>query len=100
MADFAGLYDRIAAETAARYEQTIAAKDDALATKDETIALQRDTIAELRERLAVAEAGKVAPAVPQPPGDEEARLTLEDTPVAPGGAGGFWARVRRAFGGE
>ena len=43
VADFAGLYDRISTEVAARYEQTIAAKD-------ETIATQAALIAELRRQ--------------------------------------------------
>ena len=92
MADFAGLYDRISADVAARYEQSIAAKD-------ETIAIQRDAIAALRERLAAAEAEKSALAASPPLQQAPPSPTHRDTPDAPGDAGGFWGRVRRVFAG-
>ena len=89
MADFAGLYDRISAEVAERYEQTIAAKDE--------------TIAELRRRAEVAEVARDAlraQASPQPPSATPTPGAHNDTPEAPGGTGGFWGWVRRAFGGQ
>jgi DNA-binding transcriptional MerR regulator len=58
---------------------------------------QQETIDDLRRQL--AEAHSAPPAAPQPPSEEAARPASEDTPIAPGGAGGFWARLRRAFGG-
>jgi len=76
------------------YEGQIAAKDAALAAKDETIA-------ELRRRAEVAEVERdrlaTAQAAPAAPGATEA-LTLDNPSGAP--AAGFWARVRRVFGGE
>jgi len=95
MADFAGLYDRVSADVAVRYEQTIAAKDDALATKDETIA-------ELRRRAEVAEVERDAlrsQAAPQPLSKPPPLLVLPDASNAPMPADGFWRRLRRVFGG-
>ena len=40
------------------------------------------------------------PAAPQPRSAAPPPDATTDTPEAPGGAGGFWARVRRVFGGE
>jgi len=64
---------------------------------------QAVTIAELRRRAEAAEtalaAASAPPAAPQPPGAETARHESEDAPVAPGGAGSFWRRLRRALGG-
>jgi len=89
VADFAGLYDRINAEVGARYEQTIAAKD-------ETIATQADALADLRRQL--AEARSAPPAAPPPPSAAPTPSAHHDTPDAQRGAGGLWARLRRAFG--
>lgn len=91
MADFAGLYDRISADVGARYQAEIAAKD-------ETIAVQAEAIADLRRQL--AEAQSAPPAAPQPASAARTPSAATDTPDAPGGAGGLWARVRRAFGRE
>ena len=74
-----------------------------VAAQQETIAAQAATIAELRRRAEVAEHERDAlrvQASPQPPGAETPPPAPEDTRVAPGGAGGFWQRVRRALGGE
>ena len=74
-----------------------------VAAQQETIAAQADTIAELRRRAEVAEVERDAlrvQAAPQPLSDAAAPPASEDTPAAPGGAGGFWRRVRRALGGE
>jgi len=64
---------------------------------------QADTIAELRRRAEVAEAAlavaSAAPAAPEPPSATPTPGAHDDTPDAPGGAGGLWARVRRALGG-
>jgi len=96
VADFVGLYDRISTEVAERYEQTIAAKD-------ETIATQADALAELRRRAEVAEAQRDAlrsQAVPQPSSEAPTIVVMTETPEAHQPAGGFWAWVRRALGGE
>jgi hypothetical protein len=65
---------------------------------------QADTIAELRGRAEVAEAALAAasatPTPPAPPSDEAARPAPDSTPVAPGGAQGLRAWLRRVFGGE
>jgi len=87
MADFAGLYDRISAEVAERYEQTVAAKDEALATKDQALAAHQETIAELRRRAEVAEAALAAasapPAAPQPPSATPPPSAHDDTRFVP-----------------
>ena len=65
---------------------------------------QADTIAELRRRAEAAEAALAAasapPAAPQPPSAAPTPSAHDDTPEDPGGADGFWARVRRVLGGE
>jgi DNA-binding transcriptional MerR regulator len=58
---------------------------------------------ELRRRAEAAEAERDAlrhQAAPQPLQEAPPLPTHRDTPDAPAPAGGFWARVRRAFGGE
>jgi len=59
---------------------------------------------ELRRRAEVAEAALAAasapPAAPPPPSTAPTPSAATDTPEAPGAAGGFWQRVRRALGGE
>jgi len=95
--DMAALYDRVSTELGAVYAGQLAAKDQALAAKDETIA-------ELRRRAEVAEAALAAasapPAAPQPASATPTPDAATATPIAPMPAGGFWARVRRVFGGE
>jgi len=91
-ADLAMVLDRVAA----MYEAQLAAKDQALAAHQETIA-------ELRRRAEVAEAALAAasapPAASQPPSAAPTPSAATAAPVAPGGAGGLWRRVRRAFSG-
>jgi len=74
-----------------------------VAAQQETIAAQAATIAELRRRAEVAEAERDALRAQTSPPPLSAAPTPSatvDTPEPPGGAGGFWWRVRRAFGGE
>jgi len=75
-----------------------------VAAQQETIAAQSATIAELRRRAEVAETALAAagapPAAPPPPSAAPTPSAATDTPEAPGAAGGFWQRVRRALGGE
>ncbi len=112
--DIAAIYDRVSAELGQAYEGQLAAKDETITTKEQVIATQREAlatkdqalaadalaIAELRrraeqaeaerDRLAAAQAAQDAPGAPEVP-----------TPDNPSGAAsqGFWARVRRGFGG-
>jgi len=53
-----------------------------------------------RDQLRAEVARLRAQASSPPRTAEEARPLPMDTPVAPGGAGGLWARVRRVLGGE
>jgi len=53
---------------------------------------------DLRRQL--AEGQSAPPAAPQPPRAAPPPDAATATPEAPGAAGSFWARVRRAFGGE
>jgi len=94
---YIGDIQTIFAQVAALYEQRLADRD-ALIT---TIREEKDAvIAELRRRAEEAEAARdrltAAQAAPAAPGAPEA-----PTPDNPGGApaAGFWARVRRMFGG-
>lgn len=102
---------RFTADTAlvsdAARQQLAAIRDEWLAPLVAQLTEQAETIGrltaerdELRERLAAAEAEKVAPAPPQPRSAEEAPPAPDSAPVAPGGVQGFWARVRRVLGGE
>ena len=63
---------------------------------------QAETIADLRRQLAEAAlaAASAPPAAPPPPSATPTPDAATDTPDAPGGAGGFWRRVRRVFDGE
>ncbi len=105
--DMAALYDRISAEVGKLYEGQLAAKDEtiatqraALVTKDQALTADALALAELRRRAEVAEAARdrltAAQAVQDGPGTPEA-----PTPDNPSGisSAGFWARVRRVFGG-
>jgi len=86
VADMAGLYDRISGELGKVYEGQLAA--------------QTETIAELRRRAEAAEAERdrlaTAQAAPAAPGATEAS-TPDNPRLEP--SAGFWARVRRVFGG-
>ncbi len=58
---------------------------------------------ELRRRAEAAEVERDQlrqQAAPQPPSAAPTPSAATDTPEAPGAAQGFWAKVRRAFGGE
>ena len=72
-----------------------------LAAKDQTIGTQAEMIAELRHRAEQAEAERdrlaAAQAVPAAPGATE---EASGTGSRGESAAGFWARVRRVFGGE
>jgi len=105
--DMAALYDRISAEVGKLYEGQLAAKDEtiatqraALVTKDQALTADALALAELRRRAEVAEAARdrltAAQAVQDGSGTPEA-----PTPDNPSGisSAGFWARVRRVFGG-
>jgi len=87
-------------QVAALYEQRLAEKDAVIATvREEKDAL----IAELRRRAEAAEAERDQlrqQAAPQPASAAPTPDAATATPEAPGAAQGFWARVRRAFGGE
>jgi len=107
-AQYMGDLRTMLAEVGKVYEGQIAAKDAAITAKDETIATQREaltmkeeTIAELRRRAEQAETARdrlfAAQAAQDSPGSPEA-LTPDDPGSA--SAAGFWARVRRVFGGE
>lgn len=110
VADFASLYDRIAGEVGGLYEAQLAAKDETIATQRELIAHQGEILADARDRLAElsrrAEAAEAerdqlrAQAAPQPPHEAATVAAPDDAPDAPAPAGGFWQRLRRAFGGE
>jgi len=80
----------------------LAQRNEALALEVGTLrerdATKTETIADLRRQL--AEAQSAPPAAPQPLSATPPPSATTDTPDAPGGAGGFWARVRRAFAGE
>jgi len=96
LAEVGKVYEgQIAAKDAA-----LAAKDEALTTKDQVIGTQAETIAELRRRAAQAEAERdrltAAQAALDAPGTAEEEST--DNPSGASSAG-FWARVRRVFGG-
>ncbi len=87
------------------YAGQIAAKDETISelrrTHEEVLAADALAIAELRRRAEAAEAARdrltAAQAAPAGPGAPEA-----PTPDDPSGvpSAGFWARVRRVFGGE
>jgi uncharacterized coiled-coil protein SlyX len=98
------------------YEGQIAAKDETIAAQADTIATQRDfiseqaetlanertVVAELRRRAEAAEARVAemqAEAAPAPASEAATVLVMAETPDAQRPAGGFWARVRRVFGG-
>jgi hypothetical protein len=66
----------------------------------ERTATQQETIAELRRRAEAAEVERDAlrsQDAPQPASEAPTQATA---PAAPAPAGGFWQRLRRAFGGE
>lgn len=96
VADFAALYDRIAAEVGELYAAQIAAKD-------QTIATQADALAELRRRAEVAERERDelrSQAVSQPPSAAPPDSTGVGASMPEQSAQGFWQRVRRILGGE
>lgn len=100
MADFAGLYDRISADVAARFEQTIAAKDETIAALRRRAEVAETELSLRSEELSLERSKNGPPAAPQPRTAEEARHASDSAPDAPAPAGGLWARVRRVLGGE
>jgi excisionase family DNA binding protein len=97
LAEVGKVYEgQIAAKDAA-----LAAKDEALSTKDQVISTQAETIAELRRRAEQAEAERdrlaATQAAPEAPGAMEEASSSNPSPEP---VVGFWARVRRVFGGE
>ncbi len=68
------------------------------------IAAHQETIAELRRRAEVAEAAlapaSATPTPPAPPSEAPTPGATTDSPEEPGPLQGFWARLRRALGGE
>jgi len=86
---------------------TIAEQAERIGRLEQERDTQAATIADLRRRAALADAElsrrrdeSRPPAPPAPPSATPTPDAATDTSVAPGGAGGFWARVRRVLGGE
>jgi len=94
--------DTFAAAVAQRVGLLLAERAEAeAATVAPLVALvreQQETIDNLRRQL--AEARSAPPAASPPASAAPTPDAATATPIAPGGAGGFWARVRRVFGGE
>lgn len=93
--DMAALYDRVSTELSAVYEGQLAAKDQALAAKDEMIAELRRR-AEAAETQAALLTQRETVIAAQHETIERLRDEANDVQEEPG----FWARVRRMFGGE
>ena len=104
LADSAIVSDAARQQLGAIRDEWLAPLVAQLTDQAETIGRLTAERAELRRRAEVAEAALAAasapPTSPAPPSDEAARHAPDSTPIAPGAAGGLWARVRRVFGGE
>ncbi len=86
-------------ERQAGHDAQVAVKDAALIAKDETIMAKDELITDLRTELrrrAERDRLAAAQAVPDAPGATEAPTLDNPSPEA---SQGFWARVRRVFGG-
>jgi len=99
-AQYMGDLRTMLAEVGKVYEGQLAAKDQALSMQTAALVAKDETIAELRRRAEVAEVERdrlaIAQAAPAAPGALEAPIP-DDPSGAP--SAGFWARVRRMFGG-
>ena len=99
LADLARRNEGLALEVGTLRERQVG-HEGQIAARDQTISTQAETIAELRRRAEAAEAERDRLVAAQ---------AAQDAPGAPGGASaddpspepaaGFWARVRRVFGG-
>ena len=121
VADFAALYDRIAAEVGQLYEAQLVAKDETIATQRELVAHQAEILAEARDRLddlrrraeaAEAELSAIrlahererdelrAQASPAPPSEAPTILVMAEASTSDKPVQSLWQRLRRALGGE